>query len=62
MSKTQHTAHIATQGSLFGQFPGNSVITARPEISAGRVDIGWMVEGLWGWGLVGKIIWMVAPS
>lgn len=45
MPKTQHAAHIATQGSLFGQFPGNSVISARPEMNAGRVDSGWTVGG-----------------
>lgn len=36
----QPTAHIASQDSLFGQFPGNSVISARPEMNAGRVDDG----------------------
>lgn len=61
----QPTAHIATQDSLFGQFPGNSVISARPETNAGRVDSGWTVVGFEGGGgcrLVGKIIWMVASS
>lgn len=33
--------HIATQDSLFGQFPGNSVISVRPEMIVGS---GWMVE------------------
>lgn len=28
-----HSTRIATQGSLFGQFPGNSVISARPEMN-----------------------------
>lgn len=32
----KNAIHIATQGSLFGQFPGNSVISARPEMNAGR--------------------------
>lgn len=45
---SQPTAHIATQDSLFGQFPGNSVISARPEMNEGRVDSGWTVENLVG--------------
>lgn len=62
MPKTQHAAPVATRGSLFGQFPGNSVISARPDMNAGRVDSGWTAEGSRGRGLVGKIIWMVAPQ
>lgn len=38
---SQPTVHTATQDSLFGQFPGNSVISARPEMNEGRVDSGW---------------------
>ena len=46
--------HIATQDSLFGQIPGNSVISVRPEMIVGS---GWMVEFfsfyLWGGGRAG---------
>lgn len=45
ISRTPHTVPIATQGSLFGQFPGNSVITACPEMNVGMVDSGWRACG-----------------
>lgn len=51
ISRTPHTVPIATQGSLFGQFPGNSVITACPEMNVGRVDSGWRAcGGVFFWG------------
>lgn len=42
------TTHSATQDSLFGQFPGNSVISARPEMNEGRVDSGVGRWRIWG--------------
>lgn len=55
------------QHRTFGHFPTNSVISARPEMNAGRVDSGWTVESLLGGRGVGvffwkKIIGMVASS
>lgn len=55
------------QHRTFGHFPTNSVISARPEMNAGRVDSGWTVESLprgrGGWGyFLEKIIGMAASS
>lgn len=49
-SSPSKTHSIATQGRVFGQFPGNSVIAACPEMNAGeggvwRVVCGGFVKG-----------------
>lgn len=56
------THNSATHGSAFGWFPRNPVIAACPEMNVGRVDSGYTVQSLWGWGPVGKIKLMVDPS